>query len=146
MVIKKKNGRPTIFNQELANKICCQLSEGMSLRKVCLAEGMPDKSTVFDWFRVQPGFADQYARAKEESADALYEETQDIADESLEGAKDADPKAAGAIVQAYRLRVDTRKWMMSKQKPKKYGDKIDHTTNGKDIPAPIYGSASTKEI
>ncbi len=89
-------------------------------------------------------FSQHYARAKEESADALYEETQDIADESLTGAKGADPKAAGAIVQAYRLRVDTRKWMMSKMKPKKYGDKIDMTTNGKDIPQPIYGGNATK--
>ncbi len=41
-----------------------------------------------------------------------------------------------------RLRVDTRKWLMSKMKPKKYGDKIDHTTNGKDLPSPIYGGKS----
>ncbi len=36
-----------------------------------------------------------------------------------------------------RLRVDTRKWIMSKMKPKKYGDKLDMTTNGKDLPTPL---------
>ncbi len=33
---------------------------------------------------------------------------------------------------------------MSKMKPKKYGDKLDMTTNGKDIPQPIYGGKSTE--
>lgn len=130
---KQQVGRPSTYTQDLADKICSQLSEGISLRTVCLSEDMPDKATVFRWLRTNKDFCDQYARAKEESADALFEETQDIADESLKGAENADPKAAGAIVQAYRLRVDTRKWMMSKQKPKKYGDKVDVTSDGKAI-------------
>jgi hypothetical protein len=103
------------------------------LRTVCLAEDMPSKTTVFRWFREYKDFCDQYARAKEESADALFEETIDIADESLNEAHTADPKASGAVVQAMRLRVDTRKWMMSKMKPKKYGEKMDLTSDGKQI-------------
>jgi hypothetical protein len=130
-------GRPSLYTQELADQICEQLAEGISLRTVCLAEDMPSARTVFRWLRTNEDFCQQYARAKEESADALFEETIDIADESLEGAQDADPKSSGAIVQAYRLRVDTRKWYMSKMKPKKYGDKIDHTTDGKAFPTPI---------
>lgn len=125
--------RPSDYTQETADRICEQLSEGKSLRTVCLAEGMPDKATVFRWLREHKEFHDQYAISKDESADALFEETQDIADESLEGALSADPKASGAVVQAYKLRVDTRKWMMSKQKPKKYGEKVDVTSDGKAI-------------
>lgn len=95
---------------------------------------MPDKSTVFLWLREIEGFSDQYARAKEEAADALFEETQDIADETISIAQSAgDPKLASALVQAQRLRVDTRKWMSSKMKPKKYGDKVDVTSDGKAI-------------
>ena len=128
-----KVGRPSTYSQELADEICNQLSEGISLRTVCLGEDMPSKTTVFRWLRQNKEFCDQYARAKEESADALFEETIDIADESLVEAHQADPKASGAVVQAMRLRVDTRKWMMSKMKPKKYGDKVDLTSDGKAI-------------
>jgi len=144
--LPKKIGRPTKYSQELADKICDQLSEGISLRTVCNVEDMPSKITVFSWFRKYPEFLTQYARAKEESADALFEETIDIADESLDDAKTySDSKGGSAIVNAYRLKVDTRKWMMSKMKPKKYGDKLDMTTNGKDLPTPILGLMNKNE-
>ncbi len=138
-----KTGRPTKFNQKLANDICSQLAEGISLRTVCLSDNMPDKSTVFDWLNKYKDFAYQYARAKEESSDAMAEEVLDLSDGSVEHAYKSDPKASSAVVQAVKLQVDTRKWLMSKMKPKKYGDKIDMTTNGKDLPTPIYGGPNT---
>lgn len=143
----KKRGRPTKYSVELAAKMCAQLAIGKSLRTVCLADDMPDVSTVFDWIRIHESFAKQYARAKEESADALFEETIDIADDSLTVAMAAseNPKLAGSLVQAQRLRVDTRKWMMSKMKPKKYGDKLDLTSDGKVLPTPIYGGIAEKK-
>jgi hypothetical protein len=36
-----------------------------------------------------------------------------------------------------KLRVDTRKWMLSKMNPKKYGDKIDVTTKDGPIPGSL---------
>ncbi len=140
-----KMGRPSDYSQELGDRICNELSEGISLRTVCLAEDMPSKTTVFRWLRENKEFRNQYATAKDESADALFEETIDIADGSVDEAKQADPKASGAVVNAIRLKVDTRKWMMSKMKPKKYGDKLDMTTNGKDLPVPLL-HALQKEI
>jgi hypothetical protein len=110
--------RPSDFTQELADRICAQLSEGNSLRSVCRQESMPSATTVFNWLRTNPGFLEQYARAKEESADALADEMLDIADNTDEEA------------QSRRVRVDTRKWIASKLKPKKYGDKIDATLSG----------------
>ena len=35
-------------------------------------------------------------------------------------------------IQRSRLRVDTRKWIMSKLAPKKYGDKVTQELTGKD--------------
>jgi hypothetical protein len=35
-------------------------------------------------------------------------------------------------VQRARLKVDTRKWLLSKLQPKKYGDKLDMNVAGKD--------------
>lgn len=139
--LPRKVGRPTKYSQELADNICSQLAMGLSLRTVCKGEGMPAMETIFSWFRKYKEFSEQYAKAKEESADALFEETIDIADDSLEDAKKYVGPGSSAIVNAYRLKVDTRKWMMSKMKPKKYGDKLDMTTNGKDLPTPILNGA-----
>ena len=126
-------GRPSDYSPELADRICAQLADGISLRTVCLADDMPDKSTVFRWLRTNTAFRDQYARAKEESADALTDEMLDIADDgSNDWMKDNDPenpiyKLNGEHINRSRLRVDTRKWIASKLKPKRYGDKLEHT-------------------
>ena len=139
--VPKKIGRPSDYTQELADKICAQLTKGDSLRTVCKADDMPSTVTIFSWFRKYPEFLSQYARAKEESADALAEEIMDIADDSLHSIVGGKDSGDNARIQSYRLKVDTRKWIMSKMKPKKYGDKMDHTTNGKDLPVINLSSA-----
>ena len=122
--------RASEFNQEMADAICDRLADGRSLRSICLADDMPVQSTVFKWLSQQPAFAEQYARAREAQADALFDEIQDIADD---GSNDyitktnADGSEYEAVnsehIQRSRLRVDARKWMASKLQPKKYGDK-----------------------
>lgn len=130
-------GRPTDYSQELADRICEQLAIGKSLRTTCKADDMPEIRSIFRWLRLYPNFSQQYAKAKEESADALFEETIDIADDgSNDWMDNNDPdnpgyRLNGEHYQRSRLRVDTRKWMLSKIKPKKYGDKIEHEHSGK---------------
>lgn len=137
---RKGEGRPSIFTQELADKICSQLSEGVSLRTVCIPDDMPASATVFSWLRKNEEFVKQYARAKEESSDAMAEDILDIADDGRNdwmeiqlpgGVTKEIPNQE--VLQRSKLRVDTRKWIMSKMKPKKYGDKVDLTSDGKAI-------------
>ena len=132
-------GRPSDYTQELADQICEQLADGLSLRSVCLAEDMPDKSTVFRWLRTHDEFRDQYERAKAESADALIDEMLDIADDGSNdwmkrSGKDEEDYwvVNGEHVQRSRLRLDARKWIASKLKPKKYGDKTTTEVTGAD--------------
>lgn len=120
-------GRPTIYTEELSAEICALLSQGMSLRSVCRRDEMPDLSVIFDWIRRHKEFAQQYAQAKTESADALVEDMLDIADEAANIHGDGHDAAR---VNAARLRVDTRKWSASKLKPKKYGEKVDLDVSG----------------
>lgn len=126
-------GRPSEYTQDMADIICAQLADGESLRTVCLAEDMPSKTSVFRWLRTHDEFRDQYARAKEESADALTDEMLDIADDGSNdwmkrhGKDDEDYWVTnGECIQRSRVRIDTRKWIASKLKPKKYGDKLTH--------------------
>jgi hypothetical protein len=138
---KRPPGRPSDYTPDLADVICERLSAGESLRTVCKADDMPDARTVFRWLRLHEEFRQQYARAKEEAADALVEEIADIADEgSNDWMEVHDPdnpgwKFNGEHFQRSRLRVDARKWIASKLKPKKYGDKLDLTSDGKRLPA-----------
>lgn len=124
------------YTQEQADLICERLACGESLRSVCRDEAMPAMSTVFKWLRENTEFSEQYAKAKEESADALLEDMLDIADNGasqpliVDGTPFKDENGNvlmvrdGPSVQHARLRVDVRKWAASKMKPKKYGDKV----------------------
>jgi hypothetical protein len=97
---------------------------------------MPDKSTVFRWLAVNEPFRDQYARAREAQADYYAEEIIDISDDGsndwMERRSEAEKGAGvntgwvlnGEHVQRSKLRVDARKWIASKLKPKVYGDKL----------------------
>jgi hypothetical protein len=66
--------------------------------------------------------ATQYARAMEFRAEMMAEELLSIADSE---AFMRYPEMANALVTKQRLAVDTRKWLLSKMLPRKYGDKIE---------------------
>lgn len=129
----KPNGRPTLYSEELAARICQELASGKSLRTVCAVEEMPNMSTIFLWIAKHDEFSKQYARATEERAEAYVEEIFEIADDArndfmedqyLKG-KTPGYQLNGENIQRSKLRVDTRKWYASKVKPKKYGEKLD---------------------
>jgi len=130
-------GRPSKYSAKLTSKICSRLACGESLRSVCRDPEMPHLSTVFLWMGKYPEFSEQYARAKEESAEAIAEEMFEIADDgSNDWMEKHDPDNPGYVlrgehVQRSKLRLDTRKWYLSKIKPKKYGDRqaIDHQSS-----------------
>jgi hypothetical protein len=114
-------GRPTIFSQETADKVCDGLASGLSLRAVCSDDGMPNEATVRLWSRTNPEFNTQYIRARDEQAQVHAESIVEISDDL-----DIPPEHK-------RLMIDARKWTASKLLPKKYGDKIDVTSGGKAI-------------
>lgn len=141
-----RRGRPTKYSQALADKICDRLSDGVSLRTVCRDKDMPDKSQVFKWLRTKEYFRDQYARAKQESADAMADDILDIADDGRNDWMEAERKDGSTYmvvdhehIQRSKLRVETRKFLMAKMKPKVYGEKLDLTSDGEKIEGQIVG-------
>lgn len=134
---RQGEGRPTIFTQELADKICEQIILGKSLKSICEATDMPNASSVFKWIGENDEFSKKYAYACQERSEAMLEEILDISDEGIDVIKQGAEKKSGALAQIVRLKVDTRKWYMSKMKPKKYGDKLDVTSGGEKLPTPI---------
>jgi hypothetical protein len=135
---KRAPGGQTKFTQAVADRICELLADGWSLRQACREPGMPNERTVRDWARDEKHpFAPQYARAREIGYHAMADELLEIADDARNdwvGRETPD----GTIrivdhehINRSRLRVDTRKWLLSKALPKIYGDKIEatHTLN-----------------
>lgn len=133
--------RPEIYTEELATKLCTEIAtSSKSLRTIC-KELEISVSTVLNWLKDEskPGFLAQYARAKEEQADFMAEEMIEIADDGTNDTMTIEGKNGPVDVEdkewtsRSKLRVETRKWIASKLKPKKYGDKVDVTTAGQAI-------------
>ena len=126
-------GRPSDYTPEIADQICALIAEGLSVRSICKREDMPSVSAVFCWLRTREAFQQQYARAKEQSADVFAEDINEIADDgSNDWMASNDPdnpgyKLNGEHVQRSKLRLEARKWLASKLKPKRYGDKLEHS-------------------
>jgi hypothetical protein len=124
-------GRPTDFTQEIADTICERIADGESLRNICDEVEMPNKATVFRWLAKFTEFSDQYARARETQADSLVDEILSIADDGRNDwmqrnhGEDESWVENGEALRRSQLRVDARKWMAGKLRPKKYGEKLD---------------------
>lgn len=102
--------------------VLAAIAEGASLRTACKDLGFK-APTFLDWVKADKNLAEQYAHARELQAEHYAEQIIEIADTTLDPVKG-------------RLQVDARKWIASKLLPKKYGDKLDLTTDGKALPAP----------
>lgn len=104
-------GRPSSYTQDTADVICSRLAQGESLRRICQDRDLPSLQTVMNWLAKNGDFVEQYARAREAQADHFVDEIVEIAD------TEGDANKA-------RVRIDARKWVAGKQRPKKYGDKL----------------------
>jgi hypothetical protein len=129
-----KPGCPSTYTAEVAELILELLAEGQSLKEICRENPCtPDDSTVRKWALddVQ-GFAARYSRAREIGYHSMADEIFDIADDARNDWMDRHNSRTGESdrvpdnehMNRSRLRVDTRKWFLSKVLPKIYGDKI----------------------
>ncbi len=113
---------PFPWTQEIEAEIFQRVASGKSIRAALDDDWLPSWATVNKRLAADPEFAARYARAREEQADKIFDECLEIADqydqaaEKLEGGTDHINRA--------RLRIDTRKWMAGKLRPKVYGDKV----------------------
>lgn len=110
------------FDKKKFDYIIDKVSKGSAVRNAVKEQHIAS-NTFFKWINSDEALQLQYARACEERGAYIYEDMIDIADD-----KSGD-------VQRDRLRVDTRKWFLSKLNPKKYSDKIQvDTTEFKEQP------------
>lgn len=143
-------GRPTTYSEETASLICARMADGESLRSICRDDAMPALSTVFLWVSKHSEFSEQYRLAMASRADAMFEDMIDIADD---GRNDYIVNGEGEErfntehVQRSRLRLDTRKWMLARMLPKKYGDKVidENESNDNEIEIRVVRVSKNKD-
>lgn len=131
----KKFGRPTIYTRELGMEICRRISEGESVRSIVKDEQMPSQAVVYFWLldEDKKDFLAHYERARASQGEILFEKLDELASLAVEDIV-GDDKSDNARVSARKLQVDTLKWRLSKMLPKKYGEKLDVTSDHKPIP------------
>ena len=130
---KKQAGRPSDYTEELGAEICRRIAIGETLTKICRPKTMPDRSTVWRWTEGNPDFRNALARAREVQSWSWADEAIDIADGAGRKAKGMPGTGeAGAKVQAEKLRIDARKWLIAKLNPKQFGEKITQEISGPD--------------
>lgn len=133
MAEKRKAGRPSAYTEAIADAICDRIAAGESMRRICSADGMPDRSTVLRWLAEREDFATKCARARELQADAVDDEIVEMLGEVKTGT--LDPQAARVLLAGYQ-------WRASKLAPKRYGDKTVHT--GPDGEGPMRVEVAVK--
>lgn len=120
--------------KDIKIKIIELISKGKSLKSILdTNKQMPSRPIIYEWLNnanknFDKEFLNNYTRATQDRADVLVEEIISIADDQEgdvyiddEGRKQTNHN----VINRARLRVDSRKWIAGKMKPKKYGDKLD---------------------
>lgn len=128
---------PMVLSDELRMTICLRTAEGESMRSICRDPEMPSRSRVQKELVENSAFADQYARARELLYACWADEILEISDDGTTdyitkvGRNGHEYEAVDQEhIQRSRLRVDSRKWLLSKLLPKTFGDKVQHDHEG----------------
>jgi hypothetical protein len=118
----KQTAKPKRDKDAICQSVLQGMRDGLSAFKACQAAGVP-QSTFNRWVDADVKLAEDYAHAREDLIERIASEVMELADsevpETGEGKKDWQ------AIQKHKLQVDTRKWLLSKLAPKKYGEKLE---------------------
>ena len=114
--------------EEILNNIFNIIESGKSLR-FALSQIPLSSSTFFIWIEEDPEKSKHYAYVTDIRTELKFESIEQ--DYSEEPQRDAETgRIDSAWVQLQRLKIDSKKWELSKLNPKKYGDKIQQEHSG----------------
>ena len=128
--------------EETFDSILEDIEHGYPLRTVLKNGGNPSSQTFYKWIDVDENKSKRYARACAVRADLIFDEMLVISDTPLSGVTTKTTEKGVEIMEGdmlghRRLQVDTRKWVLARLEPKKYGDKNTTVLEGGDKPIEI---------
>jgi hypothetical protein len=123
------------YSPAIADRVCELMIEGVSLRAICEMSGMPARRSIFYWLQNNGEFREKYEIARLMQVECWAHEIIEIADDTSgdfvineRGERVIDHEA----INRARLKIDARKWLMSKLHPQRFGDRVtaDVTVRG----------------
>lgn len=108
--------------QEVIDGVLAGMRDGLTCYKACEKMGIT-QSAFLRWVDIDPALRELYTRAREDLVERIANEILEISDKDVEIS--GDGKKDWAAIQKHKLQVDTRKWLLSKLAPKRYGEKLE---------------------
>lgn len=118
----EKTAKPERDKAAICQAVLQGMRDGLSAFKACQAAGVP-QSTFNRWVDADAKLAEDYAHAREDLIERMANEVLDLADSEVP--ETGDGKRDWQAIQQRKLQVDSRKWLLSKLAPKKYGDRLE---------------------
>jgi len=118
----EKTAKPERDKDAICQSVLQWMRDGMSAFKACQAAGVP-QSTFNRWVDADAKLAEDYAHAREDLIERMANEVLELADSEVP--ETGDGKRDWQAIQQRKLQVDSRKWLLSKLAPKKYGDRLE---------------------
>lgn len=147
-ISKSKKAHPAggegVYSDELAEKICERMCLGEAPTQICKDPTMPSYPTVIRWsLSEDPKYAVfqvMFDEAKKimwmYHADQMLDVSDDSVNDYIERYNKFTEEMERVVdpenIQRAKLRVDTRKWLLSKMLPHLYGDKVDVSIGGRN--------------
>lgn len=137
----RPKGKST-YTEKDKEEIITLICDNVIINKISFNQAVEESEinhvTFYKWLSKNKELQVMYNYAREVRSDVLFEEIVEIADTTEEGVKIKETDRGTEIIKGdmtehRRLRIDARKWVVSKMCPKKYGDKLDITTDNKAI-------------
>lgn len=116
--------------ETIITAICDRVIEERKSFNEVVIESEISLVTFYKWISKNETLQNLYNYAREVRSDILFEEIIQIADTTEEGVvieTDDNGKTKekkGDMTNHRRLKIDSRKWVVAKMNPKKYGDKM----------------------
>jgi hypothetical protein len=123
LVEKPKRTKPGSQDRAVISRMVLEgMRSGLSAFKACQIAGVP-QSTFSRWVDDDAILAEEYARAREDLIELIANEIMELSDQEVPLTH--DNRKDWAAIQKHKLQVDSRKWLLSKLAPKKYGDRLE---------------------
>lgn len=126
-----------ILTQSIKDAILLRTAQGESMRALGRDPALPSRDRMLKELVEDSRFAAQYAQAREAMYAGWADEILEIADDGTTdyitklGRNGHEYEAVDQEhIQRSRLRVDSRKWLLSKLLPKTFGDRVEHEHGG----------------
>ena len=134
---------------KIINEISERVSKGEALRNILNEDGQISSITFYKWLDGDEAKAKQYARACEDRENHMFEDILEIADDQEKDVyidKDNVEHVNHNIIKRSQIRIDSRKWMLGKMRPSKYGDRTINENLNKNVEIQLTNEENEEEI